>query len=99
MRILIVLFLSSCGFMGKLHPAFKKKEDIDEDRSYKAVNCLSSNVKKVLRPVDPSDSSKGDINYSYQFINNNAPRTIILIPGGPGQSSIGTLKGWLSDDL
>jgi pimeloyl-ACP methyl ester carboxylesterase len=92
-QCILVLFLASgCGgYLGKLHPAFRKAEDTEEQRSFKQINCEGENVKSI--EIEGPD---GKFKYSYEYFPAKEGKpTVVAIPGGPGQSSIGSRKGWL----
>lgn len=91
------LSFTSCGFVEKTL-GIKKKEELDEQRSYKQIHCEKPTVRKIDVPLDPSNSSSAIFTYSYEFIpGKDSSKTIIGIPGGPGQTGIGSAAGYVGD--
>lgn len=53
-----------------------------------ATDSYESEIYGYSRPVDIEKPNGQQFEYKYRFVNNGMPKTIIFIPGGPGDTSI-----------
>jgi proline iminopeptidase len=92
--------LTACG--SSLNPFHHKAGDIADNRTpgNKGQDaCADPSVKTIKRPYYPERTSSKTFAYSYEMhpASPGFP-TVVYIPGGPGQTSIGESSDWLSAD-
>lgn len=68
----------------KLGPDYFKSIEITKR------SCFGSDVQTLSLPVNHDYPEEASFPYRFQFVDNKVESTIIHIPGGPGQTAIGT---------
>ncbi len=82
MGLLFYIFISSLTFVNA-----------------EAIDCKDTSIRKVTRPYYSNKPSSPTFEYSYRWINIDRSKPVfIYIPGGPGQTSIRQVPGWLEKE-
>ena len=59
-------------------------------------NCTSATIHSIKRPIDPNKQDSRQFDYKFEILpGNRGNSTVIFLPGGPGETSIGSPRAVL----